>query len=124
MDLLVRYVRAWETANPEALVALLHDEVVLAMPPSPTWFSGRTATACFIREYVVPRARKQPVRLIRTGANGRNALAVYRDLLGSFELEAIQVVTARAGAIVTIDYFLMPEVFDLFDLPPRLNGAR
>lgn len=121
MDLLARYVRAWETADPDAFVALLHDEVVLAMPPSPTWFSGRTATAGFVRSYVVPRARRQPVRLVRTGANGRPAFAVYRNQSGSFELEAIQLVTAREGAIVTIDYFLMPEVFDVFGLQRMLT---
>jgi RNA polymerase sigma-70 factor (ECF subfamily) len=63
-DLLARYVRAWETADPDAMVALLHQEVVLAMPPSPTWFSGRAATAGFVRAYIVPRARMQPVRLV------------------------------------------------------------
>jgi len=119
-QLLARYVRAWETADADAIVALLHDEVVLAMPPSPTWFAGRTATAGFMRGYVAPRARMQPVRLIRTGANGGTAFAVYRDQWGSFQLEAIQLVTARAGAIVTIDYFLMPQVFDLFGLPRTL----
>jgi RNA polymerase sigma-70 factor (ECF subfamily) len=126
-DLLTRYVQAWENADPEALVALLHEEVILAMPPSPTWFSGRAATAGFVRGYIVPRARAQPVRLVRTGANGRTAFAVYRAQRGTFELEAIQGVCARAGAIVAIDHFLMPEVFEIFGLPRTLtvveNGA-
>lgn len=120
-DLLVRYVRAWESADPTAMVALLHEEVVLAMPPSPTWFAGRAATAGFIRGYVVPRARTQPLRLVRTGANGGLAFAVYRAQQGTFELEAIQVVGARSAAIVAIDHFLMPEVFELFELPRTLT---
>lgn len=115
-QLLARYVNAWEAADPDALVALLHEEVVLAMPPSPTWFAGRAATATFVRGYVMPRARIQSVRLIQTGANGTAAFAVYREKSGSFQLEAIQSVTARASAIASIDYFLMAEVFDTFGL--------
>lgn len=122
-ELLARYVQAWESADPTAMVALLHEEVVLAMPPSPTWFAGRAATAAFIRGYVVRRARIEPLRLIRTGANGRTAFAVYRAQQGKFELEAIQVVGARSAAIVAIDHFLMPEVFDLFELPRTLTAT-
>jgi RNA polymerase sigma-70 factor (ECF subfamily) len=120
-DLLGRYVQAWECADPDAMVALLHEEVMLSMPPSPTWFSGRAATARFVQRYVVPRARMQPVRLLGTGANGRTAFAVYRVQRGMFELEAIQGVCARAGAIVAIDHFLMPEAFDIFGLPRTLT---
>jgi RNA polymerase sigma-70 factor (ECF subfamily) len=118
--LLTRYVHAWETADPEALVALLHEEVVLAMPPSPTWFSGRIAVATFVRAYIVPRARLQPVRLVRTGANGAPAFAVYRQDWGVFRVEAIQVVRVGAGAVIGIDHFLLPEVFGAFGLPTTL----
>jgi RNA polymerase sigma-70 factor (ECF subfamily) len=121
-DLLARYVRAWETADLDAMVALLHQEVMLAMPPSPTWFFGRAAVAGFVRGYIVPRARIEPVRLVRTGANGRQAFAVYRKRSGSFVIEAIQGVSARAGAVVAIDHFLMPEVFDVFGLPRTLTA--
>ena len=119
-DLLERYVRAWETADPDAMVALLHEEVTLAMPPSPTWFSGRAATARFARAYIVPRARIQPVKLVPSGANGRTAFAFYREQWGSYRLEAIHGVHAREGAVVAIDHFLMPEVFDVFGLPRTL----
>jgi len=113
-ELLERYVRAWESADPTAMVALLHEEVVLAMPPSPTWFAGRAATVGFIRGYVVPRARRQPLRLIRTGENGRMAFAVYRAQKGRFELEAIQLVSVRSAAIVATDHFSLPEVLGRF----------
>ncbi len=119
-DLLARYVHAWEAADPDALVALLHEEVMLAMPPSPTWFSGRAAVEGFARGYIVPRARLQPVRLVRKDANGQTAFAVYREERGSFGLEAIQVVAVRAGVVIGIDHFLMPEVFDVFGLSKTL----
>jgi RNA polymerase sigma-70 factor (ECF subfamily) len=119
-DLVARYVHAWESADADAMVALLHDEVMLAMPPSPTWFFGRAATAGFVRAYIVPRARMQPVRLVATGANARTAFAFYREQWGSLRLEAVHGVSARAGAIVAIDHFLMPEVFDIFGLSRTL----
>lgn len=119
-ELLARYVTAWETADPSAIVALLHDEVMLAMPPSPTWFSGRVATEAFVRGYIVPRARLQPVRLVRTGANGTTAFAFYRNQWGTFQIEAIHVVGVRARAIVAIDHFLMPDAFAAFGVPSTL----
>ena len=63
----------------------------------------RAAAAGFVRGYIVPRARMQPVRLVRTGANGRTAFAFYRERKGSFQLEAIQGVSARAGTRTAAD---------------------
>ena len=125
-DLLARYVRAWETADPDAMVSLLHEEIVLAMPPSPTWFAGRAAVAGFVRAYIVPRARVAPVRLLLTGANGSTAFAFYRQHRDAFLLEAVHTVSARAGAIVAMDHFLLPEVFEVFGLPTTLavEGVR
>ena len=116
VDLLARYVRAWEAADADAIVALLHEEVMLAMPPSPTWFSGRAAVEAFVRGYVVPRARREPVRLLRRDASGQAAFAFYRNSGGSFRLEAVHLVSARGGAVIGIDHFLMPEVFEVFGL--------
>jgi RNA polymerase sigma-70 factor (ECF subfamily) len=122
-DLLARYMRAWEAADADAMVALLHEEVVLAMPPSPTWFSGRASVAAFVRGYIIPRARLQPVRLVPTRANGEVAFAFYREQGGSFHLEAIQMVTARTGAVAGIDHFLMPEVFEAFGVSRTLAAG-
>jgi RNA polymerase sigma-70 factor, ECF subfamily len=119
-EMLARYVRAWETADPDAMVALLHEEIVLAMPPSPTWFAGRAAVEGFVRSYIVPRARMAPVKLVRTGANGATAFAFYRQHGDTFRLEAVHTLSARAGAIVAMDHFLLPEVFEVFGLPTTL----
>src|SRR5687768_12110637 len=39
--LLDHFVQAWETANVEGLVALLKEDAMFAMPPSPSWYQGR-----------------------------------------------------------------------------------
>jgi len=36
--LLERYVRAWEKGDLDAIIALLHDDVTLSMPPSPGFY--------------------------------------------------------------------------------------
>jgi RNA polymerase sigma-70 factor (ECF subfamily) len=114
-DLLRRYVRAWEAADVDAIVALLHDEVTAAMPPSPTWFAGRAAFEVFLRGHIIPRLQKDGARLVRRDANGQPAFGFYRGAT----LEAVHVVTARAGRIVAIDHFVLPALFAVFGLPAK-----
>ncbi len=116
--LLQRYVRAFEASNIDALVAILHADVRTTMPPSPTWIDGRAANAVFFGQmFKIPRPGD--LHLVRTGANGHVALAFYRSQApgGPRRLYAIQVITARDGAIASIDHFMTREVFPLFGLP-------
>ena len=48
--LLDRYVRAWEGADLDGLVALLRDDAVLTMPPNREWYRGRAAIRRFLGE--------------------------------------------------------------------------
>ena len=66
--LLERYVRAWEKGDLDAIVALLHDEVTLSMPPSPTWVSGRDAVARFFAIRAAPAAQFHARQKQSTGA--------------------------------------------------------
>src|SRR5580658_2300598 len=63
--LLERYMRAWEKGNLDVIVALLHDDVTLSMPPSPTWIARRADVARFFAN----RA-SQGVRTAVVDANG------------------------------------------------------
>jgi RNA polymerase sigma-70 factor (ECF subfamily) len=78
-ELVQQYVRSWETHDLDALVALLHDDVALAMPPWATWFSGRAAVADFLRGEQLAKFRARTVRITLTRANGQLALAFYAD---------------------------------------------
>jgi len=47
-SLLELFVKAWESADVDGLVALLKEDAALAMPPSPSWFRGRDAIRVFL----------------------------------------------------------------------------
>jgi RNA polymerase sigma-70 factor, ECF subfamily len=119
--LLERYVRAFEEANLDAVVALFHADIRTTMPPAPIWLAGREQNEGFYRRLfanLVPgQFRHIPIR-----ANGQRALAFYRPASpgAPHTLSAIQLVTTRDGAIFTVDHFMLAEVFPLFDVPREL----
>jgi RNA polymerase sigma-70 factor (ECF subfamily) len=119
--LLARYVRAFEEANLDAIVALFHDELRTTMPPVPLWIAGRAANDRFYRRMFGSLLPGQ-YRHLRVGANGAPALAFYRPAApgAPHTLAAIQLVTTRDGAVVGIDHFMMPEVLPLFGAPHTL----
>jgi RNA polymerase sigma-70 factor (ECF subfamily) len=119
--LLEQYVRAFEEANLDALVALFHEDMRTTMPPVPAWVAGRAANERFYRLMfgsIVPGQ----FRHLRIGANGQPALAFYRPASpgAPHTLAAIQLVATRAGAIVAVDHFMLSEVYPLFGIPREL----
>jgi RNA polymerase sigma-70 factor (ECF subfamily) len=123
--LLARYVRAFEEANLDAIVALFHDEVRTTMPPAPTWLAGRAANERFYRMLFASLCPGQ-FRHLRIRANGEPALAFYRPETpdAPHTLHAIQLVAMREGAIISVDHFMIPEIFPLFGVPRELpRGA-
>lgn len=69
-ELLARYCRAFEAHDITALVALLHEDATMAMPPFRWWLRGREQ----IREAMLdPAASCAGARLIPTAANGSAA---------------------------------------------------
>jgi RNA polymerase sigma-70 factor (ECF subfamily) len=104
----------------DALVALLHDDIQTTMPPRPTWIRGREANDLFFRR-MIPRWRGG-LRIVRTAANGRPALALYRsDARESPRtLRAIEVIEIKDGAIARIDHFMTRAAFRVFGLPEEI----
>jgi RNA polymerase sigma-70 factor, ECF subfamily len=107
--LLERYVRAWEKGDLDAIVALLHDEVTLSMPPSPTWVSGRDAVARFFAHRVTQAVHERRFRAEVVGANGRTSGGFYRlGEDGTFAFFALQALEAKDGRVRVIDHFMTP----------------
>jgi RNA polymerase sigma-70 factor (ECF subfamily) len=126
-DLLARYVRAFESADLTAFVALLHHDVKTTMPPSPTWIDGIAAHRVFFgKMFATPAHRPGAVRIVRTSANGQPAFAFYRSSNEGdpHALRAINVVTVRGDRIAAIDHFMTSEVFPVFGLPNEIAAPR
>ena len=104
--LLVAYVRAWAADDIDALLATMREDVRLAMPPSPAWYSGREAVAELLRRWIFGALRPsggfttQPTR-----ANGQPAF-----LFGSGDDPerpiGVVVLTLGDGSVVEITVFL------------------
>ncbi|MDQ1042297.1 sigma-70 family RNA polymerase sigma factor [Streptomyces sp. V4I2] len=68
------FVRAWESADVDALVALLTDDVFISMPPMPFEYQGRDVVARFYAG--IFRAGRR-FDLVPTRANGQPAFGSY-----------------------------------------------
>jgi len=69
-----KFVHAWESADLDALVALLTDDVFISMPPMPFEYEGRDLVARFCANIFGAGRRFD---LLRTRANGQPAFGAY-----------------------------------------------
>jgi RNA polymerase sigma-70 factor, ECF subfamily len=72
--LLDTYVRAFETADVEALTAVLRADATLELVPSPAWYAGKAICSRVLASAV---GRASDWRMQRTVANGQPAVAAY-----------------------------------------------
>lgn len=72
--LVAKFVRAWEAADLDALVALLTDGVFVSMPPMPFEYSGRDVVTRFCASLFDAGRRFD---LVPTRANGQPAFGAY-----------------------------------------------
>jgi RNA polymerase sigma-70 factor (ECF subfamily) len=112
-ELLGRYIRAWETLDLPALVALLHDDIIASMPPSPTWVRGKETTSAFLAARPFVSLAKASVHLVRASANGQPALVFY---VGG-ELHAVHVLRFAGGRVIELHHFCDEGTFAAFHLP-------
>ena len=72
--IVAKFVRAYESADLDALVALLTDDVFTSMPPMPFEYEGRDAVSRFFASIFGSGRRFD---LVRTRANGQPAVGAY-----------------------------------------------
>jgi RNA polymerase sigma-70 factor (ECF subfamily) len=119
-ELLREYVRTWEEHDLKGLVALLHRDVVLAMPPHATWFRGARNFERFVQtsRFAVLWSTGLRLRLVR--ANGSPAVAFYLRTKGSsYRLHSLQTVRFSRGRLVEAVNFIGPHYCSGFRLPAR-----
>jgi RNA polymerase sigma-70 factor (ECF subfamily) len=116
--ILAGFVRAWEAADIDALVALLTDDVFLSMPPMPFEYQGRAAAARFCAALFGAGRRFD---LVPTRANGQPAFGAYlRTTTGMRHGVGLYVITLAGngiGAMIRFENTVLP----WFGLPRSLD---
>jgi RNA polymerase sigma-70 factor (ECF subfamily) len=119
------FVRALESGDVEAVVALLTDDVWLTMPPVPLEYQGVEAARNFFRTIVL-RNRRGYV-LVPTRANGQPAYGFYLSTPGRQVLDGhgVLLLTLEGDRISVMTRFMDNSVMPAFGLPPSLpRGVR
>jgi RNA polymerase sigma-70 factor, ECF subfamily len=114
------YIDAWESADVDAIVSLLAEDVTMAMPPYPNWWHGRDALlAAATRPGSLLHQRW---RHVPTRANGQLAFGDYRwdAEQGVYVANALEVLTLEGTRVKQITAFVMPGLFASFGLPQVL----
>ncbi|MBF6558293.1 MAG: sigma-70 family RNA polymerase sigma factor [Acidimicrobiales bacterium] len=116
-EILDEYVDAFERSDITTLVGLLRADVVLEMPPIPTWFTGREAVAGFLGSRVM--GDRGHWRLTPTRANGQPALATWgRGEDGRYGAHGVHVLTFIGDQIARITVFQTADLVPLFERIP------
>jgi RNA polymerase sigma-70 factor (ECF subfamily) len=113
-----RYAAAWEAADVDRIVAMLAEDVRLAMPPMPQWYEGPAA----VRAALLAGPMRHRWRLLPTRVNGQLAFAGYRwdGTRHAYLGEGVDVLTFRDGRIAAITAFVVPDL-ESYGLPPMIS---
>jgi RNA polymerase sigma-70 factor (ECF subfamily) len=115
--IVANFVRAWESADLDALVALLTDDVFISMPPMPFEYEGRDVVACFCASLFGAGRRFD---LVRTRANGQPAFGAYlrapNGIRHGMGLYVLTLTSDRICAMTRFDKSVLPS----FGLPRSL----
>ncbi len=114
------YVQAWERKDIEAMVSMLAEDAVLAMPPEPQWFAGRDAIGTFLGRF--PFGSDTRVRLLPTRVNGQLAFGHYawNERAGAYLPGELTVLALRGREIAELLAFRTPKAFTGLELPARI----
>jgi RNA polymerase sigma-70 factor (TIGR02960 family) len=117
--IVAKFVSAWESADLDALVALLTDVVVISMPPMPFEYEGLDAVASFCAGLFGAGRRFD---LVPTRANGQPAFGAYlRPPAGIRHGTGLYVLTLAGDRVCGMTRF-DNSVLPWFGLPRSLPG--
>ena len=120
-SLLQRFIAAHEQADPEALIALLHQDVRLAISPQVGEWNGRQDVGDALRDGMNSLGRW---RLLPIMANGQPGTAGYVRRPGqtAYVPFVLSVLRVEHGRLAEIAAFEQPSMFTAFGLPASLTG--
>jgi RNA polymerase sigma-70 factor (TIGR02960 family) len=115
--IVAQFVRAWESADVDALVDLLTDDVFVSMPPMPFEYQGRDPVARFCASIFGAGRRFD---LVPTRANGQPAFGAYlrapTGIRHGIGLYVLTLTGDRISAMTRFDNSVLPR----FGLPRSL----
>jgi RNA polymerase sigma-70 factor (ECF subfamily) len=115
--IVAKFVSAWESADLDALTALLTDDVFISMPPMPFEYEGRDLVARFCATLF--RAGRR-FDLVRTRANGQPAFGAYLRAPTGIRHGVGLYVLALAGDRISAMTRFENSVLPWFELPLSL----
>jgi RNA polymerase sigma-70 factor, ECF subfamily len=119
-ELVHRYVEAFERYDMDALTRLLHQDVVMSMPPYEIWLRGPES----VRDWMLGRGIGcRGSRMVPTAANGAPAFGQFRNSGPGkgFHAWGLVVLEIAGGRVTGINTFLDTErLFPRFGLPLTL----
>ena len=117
--IVARFTSAYESADLDALVGLLTDDVFMSMPPIPFEYEGRNLAASFCASLFAAGRR---VDLVPTRANGQPAFGAYVSApSGARQATGLITITIEGDRICATSRF-ESSVLPWFGLPRSLPG--
>lgn len=110
-----RYIQAWQRRDIDALVALLHDDVIVSMPPVPTWFRGREAAHAFFGPKMASQGERRILRV--PAAADQLVFAHYRGATAPYAGYAITVLELAGATIREMHAFVDRQLLPRFGVP-------
>jgi RNA polymerase sigma-70 factor (ECF subfamily) len=117
--LVARFTSAYESADLDALVALLTDDVFMSMPPIPFEYEGRDLVASFCASLF---AAGRKVELVPTRANGQPAFGAYVSAPSGIRQATGLITITLAGDRIRATTRFETSVLRWFGLPLSLPG--
>ncbi len=123
--LLDRYMRAWETNDVGALIALLKEDATFSMPPRPLWYRGRQAIERFFHIAVFTMHGPGEWRLMPTRANAEPAYVLYRlnQSAGTFTYFGLLILSIDGNSIASSTAFIDTALGERYGLMLELPSA-
>jgi RNA polymerase sigma-70 factor (TIGR02960 family) len=117
--LVARFTSAYESADLDALVALLTDDVFMSMPPIPFEYEGRDPVASFCASLF---AAGRKLELMPTRANGQPAFGAYVSAPSGVRQATGLITITLAGDRICATSRFETSVLRWFGLPLSLPG--
>ena len=120
-ELLARYVDAFQRYDMKALLALIHEDAVMTMPPFEFWVRGNTDITAWMMQPTPSQCAGSILMPVQ--ANGVLAWGQYKpDPDGGYQPWGLQVHEISGGKLSRLTFFLDTSVlYPLFGLPPHLD---